>query len=98
MLYCITKFHIHTTNGSLIFTIKSNRKVKFDTLLFYILHNNCPIKSCSTWDITTKHFRIAGYPSFYRAFNQGGKREESVEPEQHFSRIAALTADNRMSH
>jgi hypothetical protein len=32
------------------------------------------------------------------AFNQGGNREESVEPEQHFSRIAALTADSRMSH
>jgi hypothetical protein len=34
----------------------------------------------------------------YRAFNQGGNREESVEPEQHFSHIAALTADSRMSH
>jgi hypothetical protein len=34
----------------------------------------------------------------YRAFNQGGNREESVESEQHFSRIAALTADSRMSH
>jgi hypothetical protein len=33
----------------------------------------------------------------YSAFNQGGNREESVEPE-HFSRIAALTADSRMSH
>jgi hypothetical protein len=33
----------------------------------------------------------------YRAFNQGGHWEESVEPE-HFSRIAVLTADSRMSH
>lgn len=28
-----------------------NLKVKLDTLFFYILHNNCPIKSCSSWDI-----------------------------------------------
>jgi hypothetical protein len=34
----------------------------------------------------------------YSEFNQGGNQEESVEPEQHFSRIAALTADSRMSH
>jgi hypothetical protein len=34
----------------------------------------------------------------YRAFNQGGNRAGSVEPEQHFSRIATVTADSRMSH
>jgi hypothetical protein len=33
----------------------------------------------------------------YSAFNQGGNWEESVELEQHFLRIAALTADSRMS-
>jgi hypothetical protein len=41
---------------------------------------------------------VAKEISKYRAFNQGGNREESVEPEQHFSGIAALTADSRMSH
>jgi hypothetical protein len=41
---------------------------------------------------------VAKEMSKYRAFNQGGNREESVEPEQHFSYIAALTADSRMSH
>jgi hypothetical protein len=34
----------------------------------------------------------------YRAFNLGGNRAGSVEPEQHLSRIAAVTADSRMSH
>jgi hypothetical protein len=41
--------------------------------------------------------RLECVHDLYRAFNQGGNREESVEPEQHFSRIAALTADSRMS-
>jgi hypothetical protein len=36
--------------------------------------------------------------NLYSVFSQGGNREESVEPEQHFSRITALTADSRMSH
>jgi hypothetical protein len=36
--------------------------------------------------------------AIYRAFNQGGNRAWSVGPEQYFSRIAAVTADSRMSH
>jgi hypothetical protein len=34
---------------------------------------------------------------FYSAFNRGGNRERSVQPEQHLSRIAGVTADSGMS-
>jgi hypothetical protein len=33
----------------------------------------------------------------YSAFNRGGNREMSVQPEQHVSRIAGVTADSGMS-
>jgi hypothetical protein len=33
----------------------------------------------------------------YSAFNRGGNRERSVQPEQHLSRIAGVTADSGMS-
>jgi hypothetical protein len=33
----------------------------------------------------------------YSAFNRGGNRERSVQPAQHLSRIAGVTADSGMS-
>jgi hypothetical protein len=35
--------------------------------------------------------------AIYSAFNRGGNRERSVQPEQHLSRITGVTADSGMS-
>jgi hypothetical protein len=45
-----------------------------------------------------KTFSVDKCKCIIQGVQKGGNREESVEPEQHFSRIAALTADSRMSH
>jgi hypothetical protein len=49
-----------------------------------------------------RHLRVKNHEKVicifsYSAFNRGGNREMSVQPEQHLSRIAGVTADSGMS-
>jgi hypothetical protein len=43
------------------------------------------------------YFIFWNVSQLYSAFNRGGNQEMSVQPEQHLSRIAGVTADSGMS-
>jgi hypothetical protein len=70
------------------------RKHCFQQYLYCCVLIHC----CGDVFVCDRCLETALHATIYSAFNQGGNREESVEPEQHFSRIAALTADSRISH